>query len=136
MANDYILPGLERALKDTKNKKETNEDRLQILKGKPFWIWDKQLHKKIWDDTDRMCCFNHITGLPIKGNRKRPLYDYQQDLYELTMRKCGDARLTDEQLVEKYGTDYIRRLGIWIEKSHRIGNFRVLLTFYGMVSLL
>lgn len=121
MANDYILPGLERALKDTKNKKETNEDRLQILKGKPFWIWDKQLHKKIWDDTDRMCCFNHITGLPIKGNRKRPLYDYQQDLYELTMRKCGDARLTDEQLVEKYGTDYIRRLGIWIEKATGLG---------------
>lgn len=121
MANDYILPELERAVKETKNKKETNDERLKSLRGKPFWIWDKKEHQQIYSKTDKQCCFNHIVGLPVKGNRKRPLYDYQHDLYDLTMQKCGDARLTDEQVEEKYGKDYVRRLGIWIEKATGLG---------------
>ncbi len=52
------------------------------LKNKPFWIWDQQQHKKIDIETNGDCCFNHIIGLPTKGTRGKPIFDYQKLLYD------------------------------------------------------
>jgi hypothetical protein len=52
------------------------------LKNKPFWIWNKQQHKQEDIRTDGECCFNHIIGLPQKDGNDKPLYDYEQVIYD------------------------------------------------------
>jgi hypothetical protein len=56
----------------------TRKELFQRLQGKPFWIWDKQLHKLEDIRTNGDCCFNHIIGLPQKDGVDEPLYDYQR----------------------------------------------------------
>jgi hypothetical protein len=55
---------------------------LQSLRDKPFWIWDQQQH--IMEDikTKGNCCFNHIIGLPLKDKVEKPLFDYEKLLYD------------------------------------------------------
>jgi hypothetical protein len=38
----------------------------EILKDKPFWIWNIEEHKQEDIRTNGDCCFNHIIGLPQK----------------------------------------------------------------------
>ena len=53
------------------------------FKSKPFWIWDKQLHKKQHAISSGRCCFNHMIGLPIKNSKQMPLFDYEQEIFDL-----------------------------------------------------
>jgi hypothetical protein len=39
---------------------------LDRLRDKPFWIWDQRQHKQEDIKTRGDCCFNHIIGLPQK----------------------------------------------------------------------
>jgi hypothetical protein len=55
---------------------------LDRLRDKPFWIWNKQEHKKEDKRTDGDCCFNHIIGLPQKYGVDKPMFDYQQLIYD------------------------------------------------------
>src|SRR4051812_27225923 len=52
------------------------------LQDKPFWIWDVQEHKLEDIRTKGDCCFNHIIGLPAKEVLEKPIFDYQELLYE------------------------------------------------------
>lgn len=52
-----------------------------ILKAKPFWIWDIRAHKLEDIKTNGHCCFNHIVGLPTKNGLQKPLFDYEQTIY-------------------------------------------------------
>jgi len=52
------------------------------LQNKPFWIWNAEEHKQEDIDTKGNCCFNHIIGLPQKDGDDKPLYDYQQILFD------------------------------------------------------
>ena len=54
----------------------------ETLQNKPFWIWDKQQHKQEDLKTNGNCCFNHIIGLPQKDGNDKPLYDYQQIIFD------------------------------------------------------
>lgn len=119
MPEEFIIPELGRTLKEKKQQKTQND--ISILKGKPFWIWDKKEHKQAYNKTNASCCFNHIIGLPIKGNRPRPIYPFQKEIYDLIMLKVTDARMTDEDFEAKYGKDAVRRLGVWIEKATGLG---------------
>ena len=51
---------------------------LEVLRGKPFWIWDIQSHKSIDARTFGNCCFNHLIGLPKKNGLERPIFDYEK----------------------------------------------------------
>jgi hypothetical protein len=53
-----------------------------ILKDKPFWIWDQDNHRAQYIQEEGKCCFNHILGLPQKDKKEFPLFDYEQLLYE------------------------------------------------------
>ena len=55
---------------------------LDILKDKPFWIWDKEEHLKQAIATNQRCCFNHVVGLPIKEGKEYPLFDYEKIIYD------------------------------------------------------
>ena len=47
---------------------ETSSSNLSVLKGLPFWIWDKEQHTEQHIRTNGNCCFNHVVSLPIKNN--------------------------------------------------------------------
>ena len=55
---------------------------LDILRNKPFWIWDKDMHKIEDIKTKGDCCFNHIVGLPQKDEIEKPIFDYEKLLYD------------------------------------------------------
>ena len=62
------------------NQQQTHSfDKLQ---NKPFWIWDIREHKEEDIKTKGECCFNHIIGLPTKEGLVKPIFDYQELLYE------------------------------------------------------
>jgi hypothetical protein len=52
------------------------------LRNKPFWIWNIEEHKLEDIRTKGECCFNHIIGLPTKDGLEKPIFDYQELLYE------------------------------------------------------
>jgi hypothetical protein len=65
----------------------SNQQQQQIqsfdkLQNKPFWIWNIEEHKLEDVRTKGECCFNHIIGLPTKEGLEKPIFDYQQLLYE------------------------------------------------------
>jgi hypothetical protein len=51
------------------------------LHNKPFWIWNVEERKKEDIKTNGNCCFNHIIGLPQKDGNDKPLYDYEQIIF-------------------------------------------------------
>ena len=55
---------------------------LERLRNKPFWIWDRQEHRKEDLRAKGDCCFNHIIGLPTKDKIEKPLFDYEKLVYD------------------------------------------------------
>ena len=53
------------------------------FKSKPFWIWDKERHKRQHTIFSGRCCFNHMIGLPVKNSKKMPLFDYEQEILDV-----------------------------------------------------
>jgi hypothetical protein len=60
---------------------------------KSFWIWDKQQHKQEDIKTNGDCCFNHIIGLPQKEGIDKPLYDYEQIIFDSLVTHDGNKHL-------------------------------------------
>lgn len=64
------------------------------FKDLPFWIWDREKHEKEYDKiqsqlyskktgSDRIaCCFNHVIRLPEKDGIPKPLFDYEQEIFD------------------------------------------------------
>jgi hypothetical protein len=63
----------------------------ELLRNKPFWIWDKQQHKQEDIRTDGDCCFNHIIGLPQKDGNDKPLYDYERIIFDVLVTDNGNC---------------------------------------------
>jgi RAD3-like DEAD/DEAH box helicase len=55
---------------------------LEPLHNKPFWIWNIEEHRREDIKTNGNCRFNHIIGLPIKGKAEKPIFDYQQIIFD------------------------------------------------------
>jgi hypothetical protein len=51
------------------------------LRNKSFWIWNIQEHKQEDIKTNGDCCFNHIIDLPQKDRKDKPLYDYEEIIF-------------------------------------------------------
>ena len=69
----------------SKLQSNTNQDnRLDIFRNKPFWIWDKEHHKKEYQLTNGKCCLNHILQCPInqKTGLPNPMFDYEKTIYD------------------------------------------------------
>ena len=79
-----VLPyQLHQKLRQSIQKSQSNSSsNLDILRDKPFWIWDKQEHLKQAKETNQNCCFQHIVGCPTKEGRERPLWDYQKLIFD------------------------------------------------------
>ena len=65
-----------------KQQRREQQRFFEQFKSKPFWIWDKEWHKRQHTISSGRCCFNHIIGLPVKNSKKMPLFDYEQEIFE------------------------------------------------------
>jgi hypothetical protein len=63
-------------------RESTRKELFTRLQDKPFWIFDVEQHKQADARTDGDCCFNHIIGLPQKEGIDKPLYDYEQIIFD------------------------------------------------------
>jgi hypothetical protein len=83
------------------------------LQNKPFWIWNIEEHKQEDVRTKGYCCFNHIIGLPIKEELEKPIFDYQQLLYEALLSPdiCNPL---NHVTIDQIGTniDKIKAMGV------------------------
>jgi hypothetical protein len=61
------------------------------LDHKPFWIWNVEEHKQEDIRTNGDCCFNHIIGLPQKDGNDKPLYDYEQLIFDSIVTHNGNS---------------------------------------------
>ena len=69
-------------LRQSIQQKSQSSSILDILKDKPFWIWDKLRHRKLATETNQQCCAQHILGLPRKNDKAFPLFDYQKLIFD------------------------------------------------------
>ena len=60
------------------------------LCNKPFWIWDVEEHKQEDIKTNGDCCFNHIIGLPQKDGIDKPIYDYEEIVFDSLVTRNGN----------------------------------------------
>jgi hypothetical protein len=97
------------------NSKQENKGKelFKRLQDKPFWIWDKQQHKQENIRTDGDCCMNHIISLPQKDGVDKPLFDYEQIIFD--------------SLVTHNGTANNKHL--WIKKATGLGASEFMLRF-------
>src|SRR5436189_5718725 len=95
-----------------------------IAHNKPFWIWDIQEHKLEDVRTKGECCFNHIIGLPTKEGLEKPIFDYQELLYE-TLLSPDICNPLNHDFKDKH---------LWIKKATGLG-VRVFPQVYGMALL-
>jgi hypothetical protein len=65
------------------SQQSIHKELFQRLYNKPFWIWSKEEHMQEYAMTNGSCCFNHIIGLPQKDGNDKPLYDYEQLIFDI-----------------------------------------------------
>src|SRR3989440_12493369 len=92
------------------------------LQDKPFWIWNIQEHKLEDVRTKGECCFNHIIGLPTKDGLEKPIFDYQELLYEALLLSdfCNPL---NHDFKDKH---------LWIKKATGLGVTEFFLRFMEM----
>jgi hypothetical protein len=96
---------------------DTDEIRKQALysrlKYKPFWYWSVEEHKAADRRTNGTgdCCFQHIMGLPRRGNKQFPLFDYQKLLFDkLQETNC----LWIKKATGIGATEFLLRYIVWL----------------------
>jgi len=87
------------------------------IQNKPFWLWNIEEHKQEDILTKGDCCFNHIIGLPQKDGIDKPLYDYEQIIF--------DALISSEK-ANKH---------LWIKKATGLGIPEFMLRFMAWLCL-
>jgi hypothetical protein len=92
------------------------------LQNKPFWIWNVEEHKREDIRTNGDCCFNHIIGLPQKDGIDKPLYDYEEIIF--------DSLVTDDGNTNSYGNKHL-----WIKKATGLGISEFMLRFMAWLCL-
>jgi hypothetical protein len=73
---------LRKRISSSNQQQQQQTQSFDKLHNKPFWIWNTQEHKLEDVRTKGECCFNHIIGLPTKDGLEKPIFDYQELLYE------------------------------------------------------
>jgi hypothetical protein len=79
-------------------QEKTRKELFQRLQGKPFWIWNIQEHKLEDARTNGDCCFNHIIGLPQKNRIDKPLYNYEEIIFDSLVTQTGNFNTSRKHL--------------------------------------
>jgi hypothetical protein len=107
------------------NQQQQQIQSFDILQDKPFWIWNIEEHKQEDIRTKGYCCFNHIIGLPTKEGLEKPIFDYQQLLYEALLSSdfCNPL---NHDFKDKH---------LWIKKATGLGVTEFFLRFMAWLCL-
>jgi len=90
---------------------------LSVLKGLPFWIWDKEQHRQPAAATNGNCCFNHAVSLPEKDLVQHPMFDYEKLLYDSLMSIDGSFKDKYLWCLKSTGlgvTEFMLRIMAWL----------------------
>ena len=105
-----------------------------ILRNKPFWIWDKAEHLQKAIELKQNCCFNHIVGLPHKAGIPLPLFDYEKLMYDTLMNSssvAGASAISESANARRpksTSTDF-KDKHLWIKKATGLGISEFFLRF-------
>ena len=92
-----------------------------MLQNKLFWIWNIEEHKQEDIRTNGYCCFNHIVGLPQKDTVDKPIYDYEEIIFDYLVTQNGNANS--------------HRKHLWIKKATGLGISEFMLRFMAWLCL-
>jgi hypothetical protein len=84
------------------------------LLNRPFWIWNAEEHKKEDIKTNGNCCFNHIIGLPQKDGNDKPLYDYQEIIFNCLVAHNGNKHLWIKKATGLGISEFMLRFMAWL----------------------
>ena len=87
------------------------------LQNKPFWIWNIEEHKLEDIRTKGGCCFNHIIGLPTKDGLEKPIFDYQELLYEALL--APDNTIINFTIFHRYPLSLMMQLTHYPSQSSK-----------------
>jgi len=103
--------------KKTRLSSSSFTSNIELLKDKPFWIWDKQEHISQFIAKEGNCCFNHIIGLPVKDKIEKPLFDYEELLFHELFSSKGDFKDKHLWILKSTGlgiTEFFLRIIGWL----------------------
>ena len=67
----------------TADQSAIEQEQLEKFKGLPFWIWDKDKHRVVYEQSNGLCCFNHtLPFLPVKNGSQHPFYPWQKEIFD------------------------------------------------------
>jgi hypothetical protein len=122
-----IFKGLQKLVQQSQQEQQRNSnyDLFERLRDKPFWIWNVEEHKQAGIRTKGDCCFNHIIGLPTKDGLEKPIFDYQELLYEALLSPdfCNPL---NHHFKDKH---------LWIKKATGLGVTEFFLRFMAWLCL-
>jgi hypothetical protein len=84
------------------------------LQNKPFWIWNIEEHKQKDIRTNGNCCFNHIIGLPQKDGFDKPLYDYEEIIFDSLVTNNGNKHLWIKKATGLGISEFMLRFMAWL----------------------
>jgi hypothetical protein len=86
----------------------------KLLQNKPFWIWNIEEHKQKDIRTKGDCCFNHIIGLPQKDGNDKPLYDYEEIIFDALVAHNGNKHLWIKKATGLGVSEFMLRFMAWL----------------------
>src|SRR6185503_12084117 len=98
-----------------RQSQQNSSPNLSVLRGLPFWIWDKELHRQ--QAANGNCCFNHVCGLPTKDSKQYPLFDHEKILYDSLMSIEGsfnEKHLGVRNATGLEVTEFMLRIMAWL----------------------
>ena len=120
---------LHQKLRSAQQQGTSSSSNLSILKGLPFWIWDKEQHRQQAAATNGNCCIQHVLGLPIKDRREFPLFDYEKLLYDSLLPVSGgfkDKHLWVKKATGLGVTEFMLRMIAWLyTKDYQFVNAQI-----------
>src|SRR6187200_637080 len=116
---------LKKRISSSSSQQQQQTQSFDKLQNKPFWIWDIEEHKMEDIRTKGECCFNHIIGLPTKEELEKPIFDYQELLYEALLSPdfCNPI---NHDFKDKH---------LWIKKATGLGVTEFFLRFMAWLCL-
>jgi hypothetical protein len=116
-SNVIIIVSCYGGLKKRVSLEATTQQQLRLnerLQNKPFWIWDKQQHKLEDVRTDGNCCFNYIIGLPQKDGNDKPLYDYEEIIFDSLVTHNGNKHIWINKETGLGESEFMLRYMAWL----------------------
>jgi hypothetical protein len=101
-------------LVSAQQRESTHKELFSRLQDKPFWMWDREQHKQEDIRTDGDCCFNHIIGLPQKDGIDKPLYDYEQLIYDSLVGNAASKHLWIKKATGLGVSEFMLRFMAWL----------------------